>query len=55
MTSNRPYRQGMNEEEALKEFEQLAGILYDPEAVEHFARIFRSGDKIQSYQLLPEQ
>ncbi len=39
MTTNRSYRRGMNHERAIAELQQYAGIQFDPEIVEVFARL----------------
>jgi len=40
MISHRPYRPALSADEALKELSQKRGILYDPDAVDAFLRLF---------------
>lgn len=43
MTSNRPYRKGLDPEIAIEELEKNKGTQFDPECVDAFVRAYRSG------------
>ncbi|MBS3735377.1 MAG: diguanylate cyclase [Phycisphaerae bacterium] len=45
MVSDRPYRQARSPEEAFRELRRCAGEQFDPELVERFIRLVRSGDE----------
>jgi HD-GYP domain-containing protein (c-di-GMP phosphodiesterase class II) len=45
MTSDRPYRSGVDEEEAFQELRRCAGKQFDPGLVEHFIEVVRSRDE----------
>ena len=49
MVADRPYRAGLNVQEALEELQRCAGSQFDPEVVDCFSkkitRIFRNGQK----------
>ncbi|MBU2645094.1 GAF domain-containing protein [bacterium] len=44
MTSDRPYRKGMQQQVALDEIQTLAGRQFDPEIVEAFTRAYQNGE-----------
>jgi putative nucleotidyltransferase with HDIG domain len=44
MTSDRPYREGMEVEDALAELERCAGTQFDPDVVEALVGLVRRGD-----------
>jgi HD-GYP domain-containing protein (c-di-GMP phosphodiesterase class II) len=46
MTSDRPYRKGLKQEDALKEILRNRGTQFDPEVVRAFERAFMSGKVI---------
>lgn len=45
MTSDRPYRKGLSEEQAMQEISRLAGKQFDPEIAEVFVRVIRERQK----------
>lgn len=45
MVSDRPYRDARSPEEAFQELRRCAGTQFDPDLVERFIRIIRSGDE----------
>lgn len=47
MVSDRPYRRGMPIEQALAELQRCAGAQFDPELVETFVGLIRSGTTLQ--------
>jgi HD-GYP domain-containing protein (c-di-GMP phosphodiesterase class II) len=44
MTSDRPYRAGMSEEEAVAELRRCSGTQFEPEIVETLARLVEEGE-----------
>jgi HD-GYP domain-containing protein (c-di-GMP phosphodiesterase class II) len=54
MTSNRPYRDGLNPEIAIEEIEKNKGTQFDPEAADAFIRAYRKGN-IQKFMQLKQE
>lgn len=44
MTSDRPYRKSLGEEEAVRRLKEGKGIQFDPEAVDAFVRLYEKGE-----------
>jgi response regulator RpfG family c-di-GMP phosphodiesterase len=40
MTTNRPYREGLTEAQALENLKNYSGLYYDPFLLEEFAQMF---------------
>jgi HD-GYP domain-containing protein (c-di-GMP phosphodiesterase class II) len=57
MTSARPYRPALSQEEAVKELRQGAGVQFDPKLVEAFIGIIETGlpEKVKTGQDLPSE
>jgi len=54
MTSNRPYRDGLDPEIAIEEIEKNKGTQFDPEAADAFIRAYRKGN-IQKFMQLKQE
>lgn len=55
MTSDRPYRKGLDKKVAVTEIRSCSGSQFDPEAVEAFVQAFRSGEVTGRKERLPRK